>query len=85
MATLTWEAFQEQYAIARAAKLEILGMFGNNTYVVSSRRPNKEHKVWTVGHTTNCSCELSALGNKPCPHGALAFIWAAWQRAEVRP
>lgn len=85
MAQLDWPTATAQLRKALDAGLQIESADNSlERCTVTSRRPGLKHAVWTRGHVANCSCELSALGGKPCPHGALALFWAAWQRAEVR-
>ncbi len=81
MATLTWDTALEQMRIAGMAGIRIVGHPEPNVYEISSRSQNGPRKVWTRGALVHCSCELSALGGKPCPHGALAFFRACWDRA----
>lgn len=81
MATLDWPTATTQLRKALDAGLEVMDQLPGGVFTVTSRRPGKRHEVWTRGHVANCTCELSALGGKACPHGALALFWAAWQRA----
>lgn len=86
MSTFTWETAQAQLNIAWMAGIKVVGHPERNVYEISSRSADDPRKVWVRGALVHCSCELSALGGKPCPHGALAFFRAAWDRAtEVTP
>lgn len=62
--------------------IRVLRQIGPHEYEVSSRRPGKTHRVWTRDGKAHCTCELSTLGGKRCPHGAVAAMFAAWQARE---
>lgn len=81
MATLTWETATEQLQKALDDGVRIAGQQSEHLYWVSSRSQPAVRQVWVQGRIANCSCELSTRGHKPCPHGALAFFRACWDRA----
>ena len=58
--------------------IRVLRQLGPYEYEVSSRRPDITHRVWTKGGKANCTCELSSIGRKRCPHGALAAAFQQW-------
>ncbi len=85
MPTLDWPTVAAQLRVALDGGCAVSGPTAPDTYSVTSRSGATLRKVWVRGTTANCSCELATKGFKPCPHAALALVYAAWQRAEVKP
>lgn len=83
MATLTLP--EQDYGLLRRALdrgIRVLAQTGPDTYRTTSSRPGVEHQVWARDGKANCDCELSSLGHKRCPHGALVLAWVAWRAAQ---
>ncbi len=62
--------------------IRVLEQIGPDTYLTTSSRLSIRHQVWAKDGKANCSCELSSLGHKRCPHGALVLAWIAWRAGQ---